>query len=521
MILTLFSVMFLMTSSIKASPDIVYKISDAYELIWNDLESEGDHDGSIWRAKNYQNEFCSIGDVAARGYESPLFKAILVSAKKSGAVKQPAGFTKIWTDRGSGAKLSVAIYRMNAPSGYTCLGHVAVGGGSPDASKYCCIKNEYVVQADTVQVYNDAGTGSDADGSLWTTIRKGGEAFGIEGGNFISVVGYSKPRTAYLLKQSEKVQDIWSLSAGEIKPLNLYEMNQLKKIWTDAGSGADADCSIWRAEIKPDYYPIGDIVVATHAKPRIGFLIRVSDKKGDAIRPPVSYSRIWNDAGSEADSDVHLWKPSCAGGYVALGNVATNGALSKVGDIYCIKSTYTIYGSSANWQRTWTDAGSGADRDVGIYEAISKSSNQQTVRGFGAVASHRSLPPSPYLLNKNFVTYHAEKPIEKMYMYNVQYDLSGEQHQTKPVTLYSTDVINPSSGDSLTRRTITFSITESSSFTFSQAITIGIAVEITAGVPLIGAGQKTTISASTTSTFTTGSTTSKTYTDSILSLIHI
>jgi len=99
--------------------------------------------------------------------------------------------------------------------------------------------------------------------------------------------------------------------------------------------------------------------------------------------------------------------------------------------------------------------------------------------------------------------------------------LSGEQEQTKPVSLYFTDVENPSAGDSLTRRTITFSVTESSTFTFSQAFTIGIAVEITAGVPLIGAGQKTTISASTTSTFTSGSTTSKTHTDSIQANINL
>ena len=366
----------------------------------------GSHNGSIWRAKNYQKEFCSIGDVATRGYGYPSAKAILVSAHKPGAVNHPAGFTKIWTDKGSGAKLHVFIYRMNVPFGYTCLGHVAVTHGTPATSKYCCVKNEYVVQADTVQVYNDAKTGANTHVSLWTTIRKNGETFGIERGNFISVVGYSKPRTAYLLKRSE-VQGIWGLSDGEIKPINLYEINQLTKIWTDTGSQADLSCSIWRAKINPNYYPIGDIVVATHTKPRIGLLIRVSDKNRDAIKPPVSYSRIWNDDGSGAQFDLHLWKPTCPCGYVALGNVATIGPLPKLGDIYCVKSTYTIYGSSANWRRTWTEAGTGADINVGIYEAISKNPYQQAVHGFGAVASHHSLPPSPYLLNKEYVTYHA------------------------------------------------------------------------------------------------------------------
>ena len=64
-------------------------------------------------------------------------------------------------------------------------------------------------------------------------------------------------------------------------------------------------------------------------------------------------------------------------------------------------------------------------------------------------------------------------------------------------------------------RTNSYSIAESSSFTFSQAIQLGIAMEITAGSPLIGISQKTTVSASATSTFTTGDTTTKTHTDSI------
>lgn len=250
-------------------------------------------------------------------------------------------------------------------------------------------------------------------------------------------------------------------------------------------------------------------------------MISVSDRKSDAIRPPVSYSRVWTDAGSSSDSDVHLWEPSCPGGYVALGSVATNGALPKLGDVYCVKSTYTIYAGHSNWRRTWTDTGSGADRDLTVYEAVSRNLNQQAVRGFGAVASYHYLPRGPYLLNKKFVTYHPERPIEKMYMYNVKYDLSAEEEQTKPVSLYFTDVENPSAGESLTRRTVSFTISKSSTFTFSQAFTIGISVEITAGTPLIGAAQKTTVSASTTSTFTVGSTTTKTYTDSIQANINL
>jgi hypothetical protein len=235
----------------------------------------------------------------------------------------------------------------------------------------------------------------------------------------------------------------------------------------------------------------------------------------------VSYSKIWNDAGSGADRDVQLWKVNCPGGYVSLGNVATSGSYPKLGNVYCVKYSYTTYGSSNNWGYVWRDHGSGANADVSIYEARATSSIQQSVRGFGAVASYHYFPSSPYFLSKNFHTYWAEKPIEKIFMYNVKYDLNAEKQQTSPVKMSPTIVENFSDQRQKVTRTISYSVAESSSFTFSQAIQLGISVEITAGSPLIGASQKTTISASTTSTFTSGDTTTKTHTDSVNAWIEL
>lgn len=499
-------------------PAIVYKYSDAYERIWHDAGSEADRDGAVWRVRNYQSEFCSLGDIATDGWGRPTAKAVLVSQRKAGALSHPIRFSRVWRDSGSGAYSDVAIYMMNAPSGYTCLGGVAMGSHytKPDSSKYCCVKNQYVVQADTVHTWNDKGSGAYSDLSLWTVIRAGGDAFGIDAGTFIGVNGYSRPSSSYLLRaDGNNVRDVWSLPTKDDKPLNLYEVGELKMIWNDAGSGADADCSIWRAESRSGYYPVGDIVVASHSKPRIGFLLKPKNVNDDSVRAPISYSRIWNDRGSGANKDVQLWRVNCPGGYVSLGSVATSGSYPNIGDVYCVKSSYTSYGSSSNWGYVWRDHGSGANSDVSIYEARTSSSSLQSVRGFGAVASYHSYPSSPYFLNKQFHSYWAEKPIEKIYMYNVQYDLNSERQQTAPVKMSPTVVENFSDQPQKLTRTITYSIAESSSFKYSQAIQLGIAVEIEAKVPIIGAGAKTTVSASTTSTFETGSTTTKTHTDSI------
>ena len=193
----------------RLNTGIVYKYSDAYELIWKDAGSGAHMDGAVWRIRNnYQSKlkYCSLGDAATGSHNSPTAKAVLFSQKKSksGALVNPTSFSLVWKDSGSGAHKDVAIYRMVAPSDYTCLGGVAMNSWStlPDPRKYCCVKNEYLVQADTKETWNDKGSGADADVSLWTVIRAGGDAYGLEAGNFIAVSAYSKPSSsaAFLLR---------------------------------------------------------------------------------------------------------------------------------------------------------------------------------------------------------------------------------------------------------------------------------------------------------------------------------
>ena len=497
----------------QATPDIVYRYTDVYRLIWSDAGSGAMIDGAVWQPQNYQSEFCSLGDVATRGWMNPSEKAVLVSQRKSGALIHPTSFTLVWTDGGSGAHSDVAVYHMNAPLGYTCLGGVAVNSytATPDSSKYCCVRNKYVVGADTMLTWYDRGSGAASDVSWWTVMRTQGEAYGILAGNFIAVSGYSKPSRAYLLRADErKVQDVWSLATLENKPLNLYEVSEVKEIWNDGGSGAYSDVSIWRAEKREGYYSVGDVAVASHSKPGIGILLRPTTPHDDSVRLPVSYYRAWSDRGSGAHKDVQIWLVNCPGGYVSLGNVATDGRYPSVGDVYCVKYSYT---SKGKWGYVWRDHGSGANADVSIYEAQPRTSNQQTVRGFGAVSSYTHYPSPPYLLNKQFLTYWAEKPIEKIFMYNVKYNLQAEGQQISPKNIIPTTLENNSRQPQKATRTVSYTTSKSSTFTFSQAIQLGISVELTSGIPLVGA--TTSVSVSTTSTFTSGETRTETYTDSI------
>ena len=107
---------------------------------------------------------------------------------------------------------------------------------------------------------------------------------------------------------------------------------------------------------------------------------------------------VWNDKGSGADEDVKLWKPICGIGYKSVGYAATSGARPKHGAIYCVKNEHVIYGSNDDWRKIWTDRGSGADKDVTVYEAHSTKSNLQNIRAFGAIARYHGTPGTPYFL---------------------------------------------------------------------------------------------------------------------------
>ena len=54
--------------------------------------------------------------------------AVTVLAEISNALAPPIGFIEVWNDQGSGAHTDIRVMWMNPPSGYTCLGYVAMVG---------------------------------------------------------------------------------------------------------------------------------------------------------------------------------------------------------------------------------------------------------------------------------------------------------------------------------------------------------------------------------------------------------
>lgn len=158
------------------------------------------------------------------------------------------------------------------------------------------------------------------------------------------------------------------------------------RIWTDAGSGADDDVSIWRPNGVDGFYRLGDYAVGSHNKPSNPSALVAKDDGSGALAKPAGYSRAWRDAGSGADQDVSLWKPVAPAGYQCLGFLATSGAKPDSNDMRCVWRGLLSQGGSFE---VWDDSGSGADADVGIYQAYAYSNDNAVATGtFNATGSH-------------------------------------------------------------------------------------------------------------------------------------
>jgi hypothetical protein len=177
---------------------------------------------------------------------------------------------------------------------------------------------------------------------------------------------------------------IVEITGGPLPPdpaaaLTLQEVSEYTWVYDDTGSGAFTDGSIWRPVVPPGFFALGDVAVAGHDPPDFATLVVADDP--EALRPPVAYEQIWNDTASLGLHDVAVWNPIPPLGYTCLGSVA-------VGDhetppaadlVRCVHDSHLVPGDRT---LTWTDAGSLALQDVGLWTCIPGPDGGQAVRSF-------------------------------------------------------------------------------------------------------------------------------------------
>lgn len=156
---------------------------------------------------------------------------------------------------------------------------------------------------------------------------------------------------------------------------------EFRRIWDSSGSESKP-AAFWRpspaADLLPGFFPLGDVAVNGHDNINEKRAVMVvcegeqpagEDSKGPALRPPMDFENVWKDTGSGAKADCSIWQPIPPEGYVALGQVCSNGRDKPLlNSIRCVRADLVV--SSPISDLIWNDKGSGAKHSFsawGIY----------------------------------------------------------------------------------------------------------------------------------------------------------
>ncbi|WP_164985824.1 Vps62-related protein [Bosea sp. Tri-44] len=190
------------TTTQVAFGDLTLVFVDQFSLRWNDGGSGGDHDGAFWHP-NAPSGFRPLGCIGVNNYDDPAGRqwALCVKATVEGsdAVRSPTGYNRIWTDQGSGADRDGACWEAIPPAGYAGLGHVFTSDYNPPSLEdIWCVRSDLVGEALLGDwLWDDSGTGSDADFSAWridpTTYYHDNTTILIGANCFYGVASHDRP----------------------------------------------------------------------------------------------------------------------------------------------------------------------------------------------------------------------------------------------------------------------------------------------------------------------------------------
>ena len=200
------------------------------------------------------------------------------------------------------------VFSVNSFAGDT--GNKQPGYSEIEAAERQIIIDELTYRLDTektckpIEKWNDNGSGADQDGYFFIpTVRD----------NFFMVGGFAtqtRKTSLCVITVTEPKNN------PETAPRLLADPVDYKLVWTDKGSGAEKDGSMWVA-IPPDsnYRCIGSIPQSGYSKPALSNYRCVHVSLAEKV---VSNSVIWSDKGSHADKEVTMFRLPNTNSFVAV-----------------------------------------------------------------------------------------------------------------------------------------------------------------------------------------------------------
>jgi hypothetical protein len=368
--------------------------------IWTDRGSRANRDVSFWRPTPADGYYC-VGHHAKDGHGFPTEETMVVKERKpgEGALKPPLNYELIWNDAGSGASRNVSVWRPVCPGGYEALGDVANKSyGKPSTDEVRCIRKYELEEAlPGGFIWNDSASGAKRDFGCWGIQARAPDSTYsyLSRGLFYGASSHSRPEDSsvsvlWAVKMIEKPD---AQKAQLMSDHLLFDFTEVfEKIWDDAGSGAEHNVGFFRPVPRAGYYALGHYAHASYAVPRDTVVIVVKEKTRGALAAPLNYERIWTDAGSGAKRNVAVWWPSCPDNYVALGLVTTSGAKPSTEAIRCVRQDLTA--PAEQGEEIWNDSASGAKRDFKAWRVKANNApSGETYVSPGTFIGHASYSP--------------------------------------------------------------------------------------------------------------------------------
>jgi hypothetical protein len=144
-------------------------------------------------------------------------------------------------------------------------------------------------------LYNDSGSGADMDVTLWRPTPTD-VSYAIIGD--YAQGNYNDPTGSSIL--------VKALNDDPDSPL-LKPPEDYRQVWNDQGSGGDNDGSVWWPVAPDGYVAIGALGQSGYDKPAG---VPYACVRQDYCTPTGVLNTIWTDAGSGAHGDVSLFTPT-------------------------------------------------------------------------------------------------------------------------------------------------------------------------------------------------------------------
>jgi hypothetical protein len=150
--------------------------------------------------------------------------------------------------------------------------------------------------------------------------------------------------------------------------IDLRYVCDLRMKWSDEGSGARSDVALYEPVPPPGYFIIGGYAQANYAEPH-GCVAAIKPLVAHLALAPSGWKQLWTDEGSGAQRDGSLWQAVPASeDFVCLGAVAQAGYKQPALSNYACVHRCMVRDMPPS-RPLWTDEGTGARSPVAIYQA--------------------------------------------------------------------------------------------------------------------------------------------------------